>query len=338
MREIPFGQDGSFSYDAMITRCNADLANGLGNLASRTLTMIRQYREGRIPAGGAAPNVREEAAKTIAGFHESFQAFEFHRALEQVWALITFMDRAIVQYQPWLLAKKQDEESQRLLDEILYSAAEVVRVVTALLAPVMPEACAKIREQLGFSGPLSELRLDQLEWGQLAPGQEIGEIQPVFPRIDAAKAIEQMLEIDEKEVERVNELLGKKESVVEETPWAPPPGVTPLAPEITIDDFVKVDLRVARVLSAEPVKGADKLLLLTVDVAEKEPRTLVAGIAKAYTPEQLIGRKVAIVANLAPRKLRGIQSNGMIVAASLEDGPPVLAAFLEDVPVGARLK
>ncbi|HAX42856.1 MAG TPA: methionine--tRNA ligase [Bryobacteraceae bacterium] len=338
MREIPFGQDGSFSYDAMITRCNADLANGLGNLASRTLTMIRQYREGRIPAAGAAPNVREEAAKTIAGFHESFQAFEFHRALEQVWALITFMDRAIVQYQPWLLAKKQDEESQRLLDEILYSAAEVVRVVTALLAPVMPEACAKIREQLGFSGPLLELRLDQLEWGQLAPGQTIGEIQPVFPRIDAAKAIEQMLEIDEKEVDRVNELLGKKEAAVEETPWTPPPGVAPLAPEITIDDFVKVDLRVARVLSAEPVKGADKLLLLTVDVAEKEPRTLVAGIAKAYTPEQLVGRKVVIVANLAPRKLRGIQSNGMIVAASLEDSPPVLAAFLEDVPVGARLK
>lgn len=342
MREIPFGQDGSFSYDAMITRCNADLANGLGNLTSRTLTMIRQYRDGKIPPAGAAPNVREEAAKTIAGFHESFQAYEFHRALEQVWALITFMDRAIVQYQPWTLAKKQDEESQRLLDEILYSAAEVVRIATALLAPIMPESCAKIRAQLGITEPLEALRLDRLEWGQLPPGQAIGEIQPVFPRIDAAKAIEQMHEIDEKEVDRVNELLGKKEPAAEAAPeapaWTPPPGVAPLAPAITIDDFLKVDLRVARVLSAEPVKGADKLLHLTVDVAEAEPRSLVAGIAKAYTPEQLVGRKVVIVANLQPRKLRGIQSNGMIVAASLEDGPPVLAAFLEDIPVGARLK
>lgn len=338
MREIPFGQDGSFSYDAMITRCNADLANGLGNLASRTLTMIRQYREGRVPAGGAAPNVREEAAKTIAGYRESFEAFEFHRALEQAWALITFMDRAIVQYQPWLLAKKQDEEPQRLLDEILYSAAEVVRIVTALLAPVMPEACGKIWGQLGMKAAAAEVRLDQLAWGQLPEGQTIGEIEPVFPRIEAAKAIERMLEIDEQEIERVNELLGKKEAAPEAAAWTPPAGVAPLAPTIEIDDFVKVDLRVARVLSAEPVKGADKLLHLTVDVAEAEPRSLVAGIAKAYTPEQLIGRKVVIVANLQPRKLRGIQSNGMIVAASLEDGPPVLAAFLEDVPVGARLK
>jgi methionyl-tRNA synthetase len=132
--------------------------------------------------------------------------------------------------------------------------------------------------------------------------------------------------------------LGKKEAAAGEAAWAPPPGVAPLAPLIGIEDFAKVDLRVARVLTAEPVKGADKLLHLTVDAAEKEPRSLVAGIAKEYTPEQLIGRKVVIVANLQPRKLRGIQSNGMIVAASLEDGPPVLAAFLEDVPVGARLK
>jgi methionyl-tRNA synthetase len=181
--------------------------------------MIRQYREGRIPPGGAAPNVREEAAKTIAGFHESFQAFEFHRALEQAWALITFMDRAIVQYQPWLLAKKEDAESQKLLDEILYSAAEVVRIVTSLLAPVMPEACAKIHAQLGMAAPPSATRLDRIEWGQLPAGQEIGDIQPVFPRIDAVTAIEQMHEIDEKEVDRVNELLGKKEAESGPAAW-----------------------------------------------------------------------------------------------------------------------
>lgn len=145
-----------------------------------------------------------------------------------------------------------------------------------------------------------------------------------------------MHEIDEKEVDRVDELLGKKEAAP--AAWTPPPGVAPLAPMITIDDFAKVDLRVARVLKAEPVPGAEKLLHLTVDAGEAEPRSLVAGIAKEYTPGQLAGRKVVIVANLQPRKLRGIQSNGMIVAASLEDGPPVLAAFLEDAPVGARLK
>lgn len=341
MREIPFGQDGSFSYDALVGRCNADLANGLGNLASRTLTMIRQYRDGKVPAQGAAPNVAEEAAKAIAGYRESFEGFEFNRGLEQLWALITFMDRAIVQYQPWVLAKKEDAESQRLLDEILYSSAEVVRLVTVLLAPVMPEACAKLWAQLGMPGKVDDVRIDRLAWGQLAEGQAIGEVQAVFPRIDAAKAIERMHELDEQEVDRLNELMGKKDApAAEEKPkeWVRPEGVPPLAETITIDDFVKVDLRVARVLTAEPVPGADKLLKLTVDAAEAEPRTLVAGIAKAYTPEQLIGRKVAIVANLAPRKLRGIQSNGMIVAASLEDGAPVLAGFLEDVPVGARLK
>jgi methionyl-tRNA synthetase len=164
----------------------------------------------------------------------------------------------------------------------------------------------------------------------------------VFPRIDA-KVIERIFEMDELEGNRLNAMLGKTdapapEPAAEPVKWTPPPGILPLAPRITIDDFVKVDLRVARVIAAEPVKGADKLLKLTVDVAEEHPRTLVAGIAKAYSPEQLVGRKVVIVANLEPRKLRGIESNGMIVAASLEDTPPALVAFLEDVPIGARLK
>jgi methionyl-tRNA synthetase len=197
----------------------------------------------------------------------------------------------------------------------------------------MPEVTKKLWAQLGMSSELETVRLDQLAWGQLPAGQPIGDIQPLFPRIDGQSAMEELNRIDEAEADRIDALLGKKPAE-----WTPPPGVAPLAPQMTLEDFVKVDLRVARVLTAEPVKGADKLLKLTVDVAEKEPRTIVAGIAKAYSPEQLVGRKVVIVANLAPRKLRGIESNGMIVAASLEDGAPVLAAFLEDVPVGARLK
>ncbi|MBE0656745.1 MAG: methionine--tRNA ligase [Bryobacteraceae bacterium] len=344
MREIPFGQDGSFSYDALVARANSDLANGLGNLASRTLTMIRQYRGGLIPQSQGVAEIAEEARQTIAGYRDQFEKYQFHRALEQLWALIGTVDRAIVQYQPWVLAKKQDGESQSKLDDILYTAAEVVRLAAALLAPVMPDSSAKLWRMLGMIGELNAVRLDQLDWGQLPAAQAIGEVEAVFPRIDAAKAVERMHELDEQEVARLDALMGKTTPpatepatpVVEE--WKAPEGVPPLAPTITIDDFIKIDLRVAKVLAAERVEGADKLLKLTIDVAEKEPRTLVAGIAKAYTPEQLVGRKVVIVANLQPRKLRGIESNGMIVAASLENGPAVLAGFHEDIPVGARLK
>lgn len=340
LRDMVFGQDGNFSYDSLITRVNADLANGLGNLASRSLAMIRQYRNGRIPDSKGAPNVAEEARKAISAFHESFQRYEFHRALEQVWALITFMDRAIVQYQPWTLARKEDAESQALLDEILYSAAETVRIVTVLMAPVMPEACARLWRQLGYTGAVEEAPIGRLEWAQLPAGQQAGEPETVFPRIDAKTAIERLLVLDEQELDRLDTLLGKTaEPAVETKPaWTRPEGVLPVAGTITIDDFAKVDLRVGQVLSAEPVPGAAKLLHLKVDLAEEQPRTIVAGIAQAYAPEQLIGRKVVIVANLQPRKLRGIESNGMIVAASLEGGSPVLAAFLEDVPPGARLK
>lgn len=340
MREIPFGQDGSFSYDALVGRANSDLANGLGNLTSRTLTMIRQYRGGLVPSSQGIAEIAEEARQTVAGYRDNFEKFQFHRALEQLWSLIGTVDRAIVQYQPWVLAKKQDDESQAKLDAILFTSAEVVRLAAALLAPVMPDAAAKIWRMLGMTGELTSVRLDELEWGQLAAGQAIGEVEAVFPRIDAEKAVARMHELDEQEIARLDILMGRTtppaEPVVEE--WKAPEGVPPLAPVITIDDFVKVDLRVALVLAAERVEGADKLLKLTVDAAEKEPRTLVAGIATAYAPEQLVGRKVVIVANLQPRKLRGIESNGMIVAASLEGGSPVLAAFIEDIPIGARLK
>ena len=174
------------------------------------------------------------------------------------------------------------------------------------------------------------VRLDELAWGQLEAGQKVGEVQAVFPRIDAKQAIPKMRDLEVEETARQAALLGKQAP-----PAQPAPGGSP---KIAIEDFSKVDLRVGQVVSAEPVKGADKLLHLTVDIGEPQPRTLVAGIAEAYTPEQLLGRKVVIVANLEPRKLRGIESNGMIVAASLEGGKPVLAGFLEEIPIGARLK
>jgi methionyl-tRNA synthetase len=186
-----------------------------------------------------------------------------------------------------------------------------------------------------MSQSLEHLELAKLDWGQLQPDQVIGQIAPVFPRIDPKSAIERMRALEEEETARQQKLLGKP---VSSGTAEPEPAVEPPSAKIDIEDFVKVDLRAGQVLSAERVKGADKLLHLKVDIGEPEPRTIVAGIALAYDPETLIGRKVVIASNLHPRKLRGIESNGMIVAASLEGGKPILAGFLEDVPVGARLK
>ena len=324
LREISFGQDGRFSYDALIQRYNADLANGLGNLASRTLTMIRQYRKGEIPASAGAEYTADYARTTTSAVIEFFNQFEFSRGLETVWALLSSLDKFIVERAPWKLAK--DAGSQSLLDETLYTAAESLRIICGLLYPVMPETTAMIWSQLGMPSALADLRVADLQWGGLSAGQKIGEIAPVYPRFEEKPTVEKIREKEILEKARQDEVLGKK------------PAAPPIEGLITIDDFGKVDLRVAQVLTAEPVKGADKLLHLTVDAGEGKPRTLVAGIAEAYKPADLIGRKVVIVANLQPRKLRGIESNGMIVAASVEGGKPVLAGFLEDVPVGARLK
>jgi methionyl-tRNA synthetase len=330
-REIVFGQDGSFSYDALIGRYNADLANGLGNLVSRTLTMIKQYRGGMTPASFDS-ETGQVAEQAIEAASAAFDRFEFSRGLEAIWTLIAAADKFIVEQAPWKLARAEDAASQEKLDIALGTAAETVRIATALLSPVLPESAAQIWKQLGMKGDLNALRIEDVRWGEFPANQPIGDIAGVFPRIDAPVAIEKMraLEVEAGKVQAA--LLGR---TVEEPAGS---AIAPIAAAIQIDDFAKVDLRVGVVVSAEAVKGADKLLHLKVDIGEAEPRTIVAGIAKVYKPEAIVGRKVVIVANLEPRKLRGILSQGMIVAASLGDGPPVLAGFLEDVPVGARLK
>jgi methionyl-tRNA synthetase len=188
-----------------------------------------------------------------------------------------------------------------------------------------------------MSEPIEILQLTNLAWGQLAPGQGIGLIAPVFPRIEAKNAIDRMRVLEEAETARQLALMGRSAPTPEPAP-AVEGTILPPSPKIDIEDFGKVDLRVGQILSAERLKGADKLLHLKVDIGEPAPRTILAGIALYYEPEKLIGRKVVIVANLQPRKMRGIESNGMIVAGSLEGGKPVLAGFLEDIPVGARLK
>lgn len=332
LREIVFGQDGTFSYDGLIGRYNSDLANGLGNLVSRTLTMINQYRGGEIPRGTDA-GLAELAGKTIETVKSSFRNFEFSKGLEAVWGLLSAADRFIVEQAPWKLARSTDPGAPAKLNDTLAASAETLRIACALLAPVLPDSVAKIWAQLGMPGSPEDLRFETLAWGQIPVGQKIGEIAPVFPRIELKEAVDRMRALEEQVTAEQAKLLGKKAEPLDENT-----GVLPPSEKIGIEDFGKVDLRVGLVLSAEPVKGADKLLHLKIDIAEAEPRTILAGIALAYKPEELVGRKVVIVANLAPRKMRGIESNGMIVAASLEGGKPVLAAFLEDVPVGARLK
>jgi methionyl-tRNA synthetase len=341
-REIVFGQDGGFSYDALVGRYNAELANGLGNLGSRTLTMIKQYRDGVIPAPSAAlaeSPLAETARATIESARKAFDGFEFSRGLEAVWTMLSAADKFIVEQAPWKLAKAPGDEARQQLDDALYGSAEILRIAIHLLHPVIPESTQKISEQLGISEPLANTQLADLAWGQLVPGKSIGQIGPVFPRIDAIPAIERMKALEEVETARQNKLLGRETPPPSEKAEPETAGtVAPPSPKIEADDFFKVDLRVGQVIFAEPVKGADKLLHMKVDIGEPEPRTIVAGIALVYKPEQMLGRKVVIVANLQPRKLRGIESNGMIVAASLEGGKPVLAGFLEEIPVGARLK
>ena len=366
LREVVFGQDGSFSFDALVQRYNSDLANGLGNLASRTLAMITRYFKGEVPyPSHTASHTAEEdlvailAKHTISEFGELFEQYQFSRALEQAWALVAAVDKYIVENEPWALAEKQDEGSRSRLATVLYTSAEALRIVTALAHPVMPAATAKIWAQLGL-GDITKFDLSTLKWGQLPLGTKLGKVEPVFPRADKS-AIERMQQMEDQGRAPVTgaasttpaENVGSRTTSPGHTePAAVPAGASQgsaslnkpaalvsTAPDgkITIDDFAKVELRVAQIKIAERVKGADKLLRLEVDLGT-ETRQILAGIAEAYSPETLVGRKIVIVANLAPRKMRGLESNGMLLAASLEGGKPVLASFLEDVPVGARLK
>ncbi len=351
LREVVFGQDGSFSFDALVQRYNSDLANGLGNLASRTLTMINRYFKGEVPYPSHAASktaaddaIAETARRTIREFGTLFDQFQFSRALEAAWTLVAAVDKYIVENEPWALGEKQDEDSRSRLATVLYSAAEALRIVTALAYPVVPDAAAKIWTQMGL-GDIKKLALGELTWGQLPLGTKLGDVQPVFPRADKS-AIERMQKMeDEQRSTPVPEAASATPALTNAPQAAPvaavaaavPPAVAAANEKISIDDFAKIELRVGLVKVAERVPKADKLLRLEIDIGT-EVRQVLAGIAEAYAPEALIGRKVVIVANLAPRKLRGMESNGMIVAASLEGGKPVLASFLEDVPVGARLK
>ncbi len=352
LREIVFGQDGNYSSEALIERYNADLANGLGNLVSRTLSMIQRYFHGEIvrPEGDGASRLGDLAEDTIPQVIEHYEKFEFSRAMEAIWSLLGAVDKFIVERKPWVLAKNDDAKSKRLLCETLYDSAEVLRVASALVYPAMPKSAEKVWKQLGLSSELGKFELKDLAWGQLEGGVKIGEPEAIFPRLEMEPSVNRLLELEQEALMEQAKIMGKPgpeagaADIGAADGGAERAAQTPAAPadaaesgKIGIEDFAKVELRVGLVRSAQKVEKTDKLMHLMVDIGEAEPRSIVAGIAKAYEPESLVGRKVVIVANLKPRKMRGLESNGMIVAATGDDGNPSLAGFPDDAPVGARL-
>jgi methionyl-tRNA synthetase len=368
LREMVFGQDGRFGYEALIDRTNSDLANGLGNLSSRTLTMIQRYCDGRVPSREITDDGRLAAKRAgvdteetaISSFIEHmrdeflrhFDGLAFSRALEVAWAINVRIDQMITEAKPWDLAK--DQSQRQALNAILFRAAESLRWLSVLLYPVMPNAAREIYAQLGLASDVSKVKPLSLKWGELPEGTQIGEVKPIFPRIDKAKTMEEIKAkesgVGSKESAEQGSGAGSQESLITESRSSESGGSGQHATEanagavgvvnfIDITDFAKVDLRVGEVRSAERIPKADKLLLITVDIGEEKPRQILAGIAQYYEPEKLIGRKIIVVANLKPRQLRGYESQGMLLAASVgEEGKPVIATFTEDVPNGARLK
>lgn len=342
LREIVFGQDGGFSREALIARYNSDLANGLGNMASRTAAMIEKTCGGKVPkaAGFLAQDdaLAAAAQAAIAGVLRHYDAFEFSRALEVIWSVIAAADKYLTVEKPWTLGDTEADNQRR--GTILWTTAELLRIATLLAHPVLPESTAKVWTLLGQTGAVGTQELDTLRWGQLAAGTQLGKLQALFPRVEKLEAMERIEAMENELQNPAAKAAAAAASESSTTISAAPGAVTaPATPErIGIDDFVKVEMRVGQIKTAERIVGADKLLKLTVDIGT-EIRQICAGIAQFYEPEGLIGRKVAVVTNLAPRKLRGVESNGMIIAASVgPEGRPVLAGFTEDVEVGARLK
>ena len=342
LRETVFGQDGNFSYDAVVQRYNSDLANGLGNLSSRTAAMMEKNSGGKTPKPAALqPQDNALAAQAQAAIGEVLELYDnlaFSRALEQLWSLIAATDKYLTTEHPWSFGESDAEQQRRAT--ILWTTAEVLRIVTALTHPVLPESTTKVWSLLGQPGQPGSIALDDLSWGQLATGTPLGKSHALFPRIEKTEAIERM-EAMEKEAQNAPSPVATPAPA--STPAVGSTAAAAAAPQaapekIGIEDFAKVEMRVGQIKTAERIVGADKLLKLTVDIGT-EIRQICAGIAQYYEPEALVGRKVAVVVNLAPRKLRGVESNGMIVAASVgPEARPVLAGFLEEVEIGARLK
>jgi methionyl-tRNA synthetase len=321
---VPFGYDGDFSREALVGRINSELANDLGNLLNRTLTMIERLAKGLLPQPhdhARTDSLLRDQATQLSGLVDAHLAkLEFNRALEGIGGVVQVANQHVDKSAPWKLAK--DAANQPILQTALYDAAETLRIVALMLSPFMPHTTEAINRQLGMTGPLPDA-----QWGGLQPGTAIAKGKPLFPRIE---------NIASQGDSRVNQ----EQSTVP-TPQ-PSPSVAaapaPATPEgqISIDEFMKIQLKTATVLTAERVPKSEKLLKLHVDLGG-EQRQIVAGIGKKYEPEHLIGKRIVIVANLKPAKLMGIESQGMVLAAGDKDVGG-LVTVIEDVPPGTKVK
>ncbi len=323
LREVTFGLDGDFSVHGLIGRFNSDLANDLGNLLNRTLPLLHKNRAGIVPEPEAADhdsqvliNLVTSTADEVAAYLDKLQ---FSDALGAIWAIVGTANKYMEHQAPWKLAK--DEACSARLDTVLYTVLETVRSVAILIQPFMPAAAESIWAQLGIDEPLADQRwADAGTWGKLKPGTQTTEPKPIFPRIDI-KALA---------AKETPEPAHKKEKKMEQE-------AAPQAEYLSFDDFKKVELKAGKIVEATRVPGADKLLQLKVDIGEAEPRPIVAGIAKWYSTEDLIGKEVVVVANLAPAKIRGVESRGMLLAADSADAAVLLTPDSE-VPPGSTVR
>jgi methionyl-tRNA synthetase len=334
-KEIVFGSDGDFTWDRFEEKYNVDLANNLGNLVNRVTAMAERYRNGRL--GGTQPNeaMTEVTAGCVREYREAMDRFALDVACRHAFRLVDAVNEYIAASEPWSLAKRDD--GQRALDEVLWTSTEALRVAAVLLSPVIPRSSEEILRRVGAPDPAPVLDRDS----RLGASGErtLHRQDAMWPRLESEDdAGSDTIAVSTKETRVTDQ--PKPDAVVPSapTPAAPPaPAAAATDNRISIDDFMKIDLRVARVTAAERVPNSRKLMKLSVDVGT-EQRTLVAGIAEAYEAEALVGRHVAIVANLKPAKLMGIESNGMILAASPDGGKPILVAFDLPPTPGTRVR